>query len=137
VDFKHTDAINEALQQEGMQLLETVPKKRRRTTTAPDDVITSAERATVLPRFENLTDFYGGGRKLRQTGQPTIADAKELVSRLGAKDLVDMMIGDRTFKTKSAAELRQLAFTIRWAPKAGAPRKEHGKLCGSLPARPG
>jgi hypothetical protein len=82
----------------------------------------------VLARFEVLTGFYGDGRKLTQTGRPTLADAKELVSLLKTKDRIDQTIGDRTFKTKSAAELPELGFMIRWALKAGALRKEHGKL---------
>jgi hypothetical protein len=129
VDLTDTDAINDALQQGGpIKLPEAVPKRKRPTATAPEDVISSAERAPVLARFEILTGFYGDGRKLTQTGQPTLADAKALVSLLGTKDRVDEAIGDRTFKTKSAAELPELGFTIRWAMSAGALRKEQGKL---------
>lgn len=128
VDLNDIDAINDALQAAGpMKLLEAAPKKRRRTTAAPAEVVASAERAPVLARFEALTGFYGDGRKLTQTGQPTLADARELVSLLGTRDRLDEAIGDRTFKTKSAAELPELGFTIRWALAAGALRKEHGK----------
>jgi hypothetical protein len=129
VDLTDLDAINEALQQGGpMKLPEATPRRKRPTATAPEEVIASAERAPVLARFETLTGFYGEGRKLTQTGQPTLADAKALVSLLGTKDSIDETIGDRTFKTKSATELPELGFTFRWAISAGALRKEHGKL---------
>lgn len=82
----------------------------------------------MLARFEALVTFYGSGRKLTQTGQPTLADAKGLVALLGTRDRIDETFGDRTFKTRSAAELPELGFTIRWALAAGALRKERGKL---------
>jgi hypothetical protein len=111
-----------------MKIPEAAPKRRKRPTAAPAEVVSVAERAPVLERFATLVDFYGDGRKLTQTGQPTLADARALVGLLGTEDRVDETIGDRTFKTKSAAELPELGFTIRWAITAGALRKEHGKL---------
>jgi hypothetical protein len=129
VDLTDMDAINEALEQgRALKLPGPAPKKRRRSAAAPEDAIASAESAPVLARFEALTGFWGEGRKLTQTGQPTLADARELVMLLGTKDRIDETIGARTFKTKSAAELPELGFMIRWALSAGALRKEHGKL---------
>jgi len=129
VDLTDVDAINEALER---NLSPTRPRPARqrssRPASAPADVAASAEHTEVLARFEILTSFFGNGRKLTQTGRPTLADAKELVTRLGTKDHVDETIGDRTFKTRSAAALPELAFMIRWAVSAGALRKEHGKL---------
>ncbi len=90
-------------------------------------VVDEASAAPVLSRFDALADFYGDGRKLTQTGQPTLADARTLVDVLGTADRFDETIGDRTFKTKSAAELPELSFTIRWAVAAGVLRKQHGK----------
>ncbi|MBV9660293.1 MAG: hypothetical protein JO337_03965 [Acidimicrobiales bacterium] len=129
VDLTDIDAINEALEQgDPIRLPSPAPEKRRRAATAPAEVIASAEAAPVLARFDVLTSFYDDGRKLTQTGQPTLADARQLVSRLGTEDRLDETIGDRTFKTRSAADLPELGFTIRWALSAGALRKEHGKL---------
>jgi hypothetical protein len=91
-------------------------------------VMEEAAQAQILARFGALAEFYGDGRKLTQTGQPTLADARALVSLLGTRDRLDETIGDRTFKTRSAADLPELGFTIRWAIAAGALRKEHGKL---------
>lgn len=130
VDLTDVGAINDALQQAGpLELPEPLPKKRRPTAAAaPADVVASGAAAPVLARFEALTGFYGDGRKLTQTGQPTLADARELVSLLGTRDQLAKKIGDHTFKTRSAAELPELSFTVRWALAAGAVRKEHGKL---------
>lgn len=111
-----------------MKLPEPAPKRRRKPTAAPAEVVSAAEQAAVLARFATLVDFYGDGRKLTQTGQPTLADARALVELLGTTDRFDETIGDRTFKTKSAAELPELGFTLRWAITAGALRKERGRL---------
>jgi hypothetical protein len=129
VDLTDMDAIKEALDQGSpMRLPGPAPRKQRRSATAPEDVIASAASAPVLARFDALTRFWGDGRKLTQTGQATLADAKELVLLLGTKDRIDETIGGRTFKTRSAAELPELGFLVRWALSAGALRKEHGKL---------
>lgn len=129
VDLDDIDAVEEALGSTGpMQLVEATPRKRRRTAAAPAEVVAEAERTAVLSRFETLVEFFGAGRKLTPKGQPTLADAKALVELLGTRDHFDPTIGDRTFRTKSAAGLPELGFTIRWAIAAGALRKEHGKL---------
>lgn len=94
----------------------------------PPTVVFGLAETTVLRRFEVLVDFYGDGRKLTQTGKPTLADARSLVALLGTDDTMDRTIGDKTFKTHSASELPELMFTIRWATAAGVLRKEHGKL---------
>jgi len=129
VDLTDFDAIQTALEEAGpMKLPEHVPGERRSTATAPAEVVASAELALVLARFEALAGFFGEGRKLTQTGQPTLADARALVAQLGTRDRLDETLGDRTFKTRSAAELPELGFMIRWATAAGALRKQHGKL---------
>lgn len=93
-----------------------------------DEARASAEGAAVLARFDALTEFYGPGRKLTQTGNPTLADARTLVGLLGTDDEMDPTVGDHSYRTKSAAELPELMFTIRWAKAAGALRVERNKL---------
>jgi hypothetical protein len=129
VDLTDIDAINAALE-EGMPMHLPPPaaKRRRSTAAASADVVIAAEEAPILGRLTTLAGFFGDGRKLTQTGQPTLADARVLVDLLGTEDRVDETIGDKTFKTRSAADLPELGFTIRWAITAGALRKEHGKL---------
>jgi hypothetical protein len=129
VDLTDVDAINEALERAApLKLPEATPKARRSKVAAPAEVVSAAASSPVLARFEALVDFYGEGRKLTQKGQPTLADAKALVELLPTRDRIDETIGDRTFRTRSAAELPELGFMIRWALAAGALRKEHGKL---------
>ena len=83
---------------------------------------------SILRRFTGLTEFYAVGRKLTETGQPTLADARLLVELLNLDDEIDPKIGHRTFATRSAADLGDLSLTIRWAIRAGALRKVHGRL---------
>ncbi len=130
VDLSDLDAVNAMLQGLGpMRLPEPAPRRPRKpTTAAPAEIVEAAEGTPVLARFATLVDFYGDGRKLTQTGQPTLADARALVGLLGTHDRLDEKIGDRTFRTMSAADLPELGFMIRWAIAAGALRKEHGKL---------
>jgi hypothetical protein len=52
-------------------------------------------------RLAEFTRWVAGsaraGRKLTQTGRLTMADARRLVERLGTGDVIDPVIGDRTF----------------------------------------
>ncbi|MGH9113171.1 MAG: hypothetical protein ACRDZN_12890 [Acidimicrobiales bacterium] len=96
----------------------------------PDDAAVAASKATapILAMFAALADFVGDGRKLTQTGNLTLADARELVDLLGTGDAMDPRIGDRTFKTKSAAELPRLRQVFAWAKKAGVVRVAHRRV---------
>jgi len=89
------------------------------------------ERAVVLRRFAGLAEFYGTGRKLTATGNPTLADGRLLVGLLDLDDELDRSFGSRTLVTRSAGELHDLTFTIRWALRAGAVRKVHGRLAAT------
>lgn len=129
VSLDDSAAVTAALSDLGSIHVPEQPLARRRSAAgAPPEVVDAATHAPVLARLASLAEFYGDGRKLTQTGQPTLADARALVGILGTEDRIDETIGDRTFKTQSAAELRELAFTIRWAVVAGVLRKENGKL---------
>jgi hypothetical protein len=101
---------------------------RRLTGKVPPELAAAIAEVPVLKRFDALASFYGQGRKLTQTGHPTLADARELVEALGLADRLDPKIGGQVFRTRSAGELPELAFTLRWAQRAGALRKEHGRL---------
>jgi hypothetical protein len=129
VDLSDADAISAALQNIGaLPLPVVVSRAPRAVESASAEVVSSAAAATVLERFAALAEFFGDGRKLTQTGRPTLADARALVALLGTADRFDVAIGDRTFRTSSAAELPELSFMIRWAVAARVRRKEHGKL---------
>lgn len=127
-DLGDLEALTDALEQAPTRLPEPALKTRPSAAAASIEVVASAESSLALARFEALVAFYRDGRKLTQTGRPTLADARSLVDLLGTGDRLDPVIGDRTFKTRSAAELPELTFTIRWASVAGVLRKEHGRL---------
>jgi len=96
----------------------------------PDDAEVAASKADapILAMFAAFARFVGEGRKLTQTGRLTLADARALVDLLGTGDTIDMQVGDRTFKTKSSAELPRLRQVFAWARKAGVVRVVHGRV---------
>lgn len=96
----------------------------------PDDDAVAASKAEspILAMFAGFAQFVGEGRKLTQTGNLTLADARVLIGLLGTGDEMDTRIGDRTFKTKSAAELPRLRQMFAWAKKAGVVRVVHGRI---------
>ena len=94
----------------------------------PEAVQTSEAAAPVLRMFAELARFAGSGRQLTQRGNLTMADARALVPLLGSGDVLDERIGDRTFRTRSSAELPVLHLVFTWAKKAGILRVRHGKV---------
>ena len=98
----------------------------------------SAAKSPVLAQARLLVGFVGEGRKLTQTGNVTLADARQLVSLLDTGDRVDETIGDRTFKTHSAADLPQLSFIVRLVTKARfVPRRQRQAGVDQSRSRPG
>lgn len=96
----------------------------------PDDAEITASKSTapILAMFAAFAEFVGPGRKLTQTGNLTLADARALVDLLRTGDTMDTQIGDRTFKTQSSAELPRLRQVFAWAKHAGVVRLSHGRL---------
>ncbi len=75
-----------------------------------------------------MTRWVGAGRKLTQTGQLTMADARHLVALLETGDEIDPVIGDRVFRAHSSADLTGLAVVVAWAKAAGLLRIVRGRL---------
>jgi hypothetical protein len=94
----------------------------------PEAVLAAEAAAPVLRMFAELARFAGAGRQLTQRGNLTMADARALVPLLGSGDVIDEHIGNRTFKTRSSAELPVLHLIFTWAKKAGMLRVRHGKV---------
>lgn len=92
------------------------------------EITASKEAAPILALFGAFATYVGEGRKLTQTGNLTLADARALVELLGTGDAMDQQIGDRRFKTVSSAELPQLRLIFAWARKAGMVRVTHGRV---------
>jgi hypothetical protein len=95
---------------------------------APSDLAVDALKATLAARVTALTRWVGTGRKLTQTGRLTMTDARELVSMLDTGDEIDPVIGDKTFRTRSSEDLRELNIVLAWAKAASLIRTQHGRL---------
>src|SRR5215207_9324944 len=93
-----------------------------------EDLAVAAASARALRQVTALTRWVGTGRKLTQTGQLTMADARHLVGLLDTGDEIDPVIGERVFRTRSSAELPGLAVVLAWAKAAGLVRVVHGRL---------
>ena len=93
-----------------------------------DEVAASRSAAPVLAMFSALAAYVGDGRKLTQTGNLTLADARVLIELMATGDTMDPQIGDHTYRTRSAAELPRLRQVFAWARKAGVVRVVHGKV---------
>jgi hypothetical protein len=93
-----------------------------------EDLTAAAASAPALRQVVALTRWIGPGRKLTQTGQLTMADARHLVGLLETGDEIDPVIGTRIFRTRSSADLPRLAFVVAWAKAAGLLRVVHGRL---------
>jgi hypothetical protein len=95
----------------------------------PDDnLAAAAPPAPALRQVVALTRWVGPGRKLTQTGQLTMADARHLVGLLETGDAIDPVIGTRMFRTRSSADLPRLAIVVTWAKAVGLLRVVHGRL---------
>ena len=94
----------------------------------PEAVQESEAAAPVLRMFAELATFAGAGRRLTQRGNLTMADARALVPLLGTGDVLDERVGNRTFRTRSSAELPVLHLIYTWAKKAGIVRVRHGAV---------
>jgi hypothetical protein len=98
----------------------------------------------VLRQVAALTRWVGAGRKLTQTGQLTMADARHLIALLKTGDEIDPVIGDRLFRTGSSADLPDLAIgcwtsigsryrTTYSTPHAQAGHHANGTSCRRVP----
>jgi Plasmid pRiA4b ORF-3-like protein len=93
-----------------------------------DELTALAASAPALRQVTALTQWVGAGRRLTQTGQLTMADARHLVSVLDTGDEIDPIIGEQVFRTRSSADLPVLTIMVTWAKAAGLVRVVHGRL---------
>ncbi|MCM0673209.1 hypothetical protein NCC78_00470 [Micromonospora phytophila] len=87
-----------------------------------------AAESVVVRRLRELLQWLGDGRTLTTTGRLRLADARELVTVLDTGDIVDPMIGDRVFATRSSDELYVLTVLVAWARAARVVRVVKGRL---------
>src|SRR3954453_23017867 len=93
-----------------------------------EDLAAAAASAPALRQVVALPRWVGPGRKLTQTGQLTMADARHLVGLLNTGDEIDPVIGERVFRTRSSADPPVLAIMVAGAKAAGLIRVVHGRL---------
>jgi hypothetical protein len=94
----------------------------------PDLDPAAVETSRALTQVVTLTRWVGAGRKLTQIGRLTMPDARELVDLLDTGDVIDPVIGERVFRTRSSADLRGLTTVLAWAKAVGLLRVVHGRL---------
>ncbi|KAB1156490.1 hypothetical protein F6X68_11460 [Micromonospora sp. AMSO12t] len=94
-----------------------------------DDTLRELAAGTpVVRRLGELVRWLGDGRTLTTTGRLRLADARELVALLDTGDVVDPVIGDRVFKTRSSDDLYGLTVLVAWARAARVVRVVKGRL---------
>jgi hypothetical protein len=93
-----------------------------------EELAAAAASARALRQVAAVTRWVGTGRKLTQTGQLTMADARHLVDLLETGDVIDPVIGEQVFRTRSSAELFGLTIVVAWAKAAGLLRVVKGRL---------
>ena len=93
------------------------------------ELVTLAQAAPILDRIASIREFVGEGRKLTAKGNLTVADAKALATILGDPSL-EMHVAHH-FSIRSADDLHELQFLLRWARAAGAVRVAKGKICST------
>jgi len=94
-----------------------------------EDRRASAAAAPALHRFRLLHQACAApGLKLTKKGNLSLADARRLVELLDTGDVTDQVIGDRTFRLRSAAQVRGLSRWVEWAVAAGVIRRHRGRL---------
>lgn len=82
----------------------------------------------LVGQIAALVRWVGDGRKLTATGALTLADARAAVAVVGTGDVIDPVIGDRVFRTRSSAELLDLGLLVSWVRAAGLVRVVKGRL---------
>ncbi|MBO4208343.1 hypothetical protein [Micromonospora echinofusca] len=94
-----------------------------------DDVArTWAEQSVAVGRLRGLVAWVGAGRTLTATGRLRLADARELVELLETGDVLDPVIGDRVWKTRSSDDLYGVSVHVAWARAARVVRVVKGRL---------
>jgi len=74
-----------------------------------------ARNAVGYQRLRGMVDYVGGGRPLTEKGNLKLADGKALVDLLETGDEFDPVRGDRAWKTRSSADLKQLDLVFQIA----------------------
>lgn len=94
----------------------------------PGETLAWAKRVPVLVSLETIRAFVGTGRKLTAKGNLSVADAQALASLLGVDARTSRQDDGAVFAVRSADDLGELQFLLRWARAAGATRVAKGRV---------
>jgi len=93
------------------------------------DVEAAAAAAPLLAKLDSLRNYLGPeGKQLTDTGNLKLADGRALIKLLDTGDEMDPQTGDKTWRTRSTANLRRLNFIVAVAKEAGAVRVHQRRL---------
>ncbi|GAA4186455.1 hypothetical protein GCM10022252_18470 [Streptosporangium oxazolinicum] len=93
------------------------------------ELAAEAARSEVVRQLTALTGWVGtDGRPLTKTGNPRLADARELAALLDT--------GERDLRVRSSAEMPRVSLLLAWAKKAGLVRVRTGRLVPVAKAGP-
>ncbi|MDP9799615.1 hypothetical protein J2S43_008127 [Catenuloplanes nepalensis] len=93
-----------------------------------ETVVDAAAGSVTLSRLLRFTEWVGDGRALTPKGNLKLADTAELIALFGLKDVLNPVIGDKTFKTTSSEELYETSLLFAWAKEARFVRVVKGRL---------
>ncbi|MHB8512308.1 MAG: hypothetical protein ACYDCC_09005 [Actinomycetota bacterium] len=92
---------------------------------ANEVLVAAADDNRVVQNIHLLLSIIGeSGVKLTPKGQLTLADGRALAVAIGIE--FDTMIREKVYKTKSCADVREIALTFQWARAAGLLRVASG-----------
>ncbi|WP_431239272.1 hypothetical protein ACQ86B_06055 [Mycolicibacterium aichiense] len=96
----------------------------------PEAEVMAAAAAAILPsKVQALRDYLGEkGTTLTPKGNLKLADGRALVDLLDTGDVLETTIGDKTFKTHSTIQLRQLMYLLAVSEESGAVRYAGNRL---------
>ncbi len=93
------------------------------------ELAAEAARSEIVRQLAALPGWVGtDGRPLTRTGNPRLADARELAELLGT--------GERDLRVRGSAEMPRVSLLLAWAKKAGLVRVRKGRLVPVAKAAP-
>lgn len=96
----------------------------------PEAVRADAAGAPLLAALLNLAEYTADGRALTKKGNLRLADARVLVELLETGDEMDPVVGNSTWKTRSAEDLPGLDTLVTLAREARVVRVVKGTMHG-------
>nr|MBA2529893.1 DUF1841 family protein [Euzebyales bacterium] len=96
----------------------------------PDEGLLAAHSsdAPAMVQLRMFLEWLGDGKALTQKGNLKLADGKALVELLATGDVVDEVVGDQTFRTRSSTDLVGVERVFRLALASRLVRRHRGRV---------